>query len=137
MTSCIATGSEPRQVGKLLLAHVYVRAAELGAAIERRHCLARVEEPVLVERALHRVESLELGRPELKAHVVHFLDSDAVLAGDRAPDADRELEDLAAESFGALELAGFVGVVQDQRMEVAVAGVENVSAAQPVLGFEL
>ena len=40
---------------------------------------------------------------------------------------------LGAERLGLLQLAGLVGVEQDQRMQVAVAGVEDVRAAQAEL----
>ena len=39
----------------------------------------------------------------------------------------------APNSSAAVQLVGVVGVEQDQRMQVAVAGVEHVAAAQPVL----
>jgi hypothetical protein len=55
-----------------------------------------------------------------------------VLAGDRAADLDAELEDLRAERFRADALRLDVGVVQNERMEVAVARVEHVGAAQVV-----
>jgi hypothetical protein len=54
-----------------------------------------------------------------------------VLAGQHAADLDAELEDVGAERLGALQLARLVGVVEDQRMQVAVAGVEHVGDAQP------
>jgi hypothetical protein len=52
---------------------------------------------------------------ELAAHGVQLLDADAVLAGDRAADLDAQVEDVGAEGFGALHLAGLVGVEQDER----------------------
>src|SRR5687767_9754024 len=87
---CKLKRSEPRQVRELLLRGVHVHAPELGAAIESRDGLPGIQEAVLVERALHGVEELELRGAELHAHVVHFFDADAVLAGDRAANRDRE-----------------------------------------------
>src|SRR5687767_14249886 len=106
---------KPRQIRKLLLPRVHVRATELRATMQSGDGFARIEQSLLVERVLHRMERLELRRRELHAHVVDFFDADAVLPGDRPPDFDRIREDLAAESFGALELAGLVRVVEDQR----------------------
>ena len=57
-----------------------------------------------------------------------LLDADAVLAGHRAADLDAELEDAVAELDRLLRLAGLVRVEEDQRMQVAVAGVEHVGA---------
>ena len=67
------------------------------------------------------------------AHQVALLDADAVLAGQHAADLDAEPQDVGAERLGPLELAGLVGVVEDQRMQIAVAGVEDVGDAQAVL----
>src|SRR6266852_1314985 len=72
---------------------------------------------------------------ELRAHLVDLLDADAVLAGDRAADRDALLEHLARELLGARELVGTVGVEQDQRMQVAVARMEHVRAAQAVFAL--
>ena len=46
------------------------------------------------------------------------------------PSVDAQLQDLGTEVLGAPQLVGVVGVEQDQRMQVAVAGVEDVGAAQ-------
>src|SRR5205814_8473222 len=50
-----------------------------------------------------------------------------------APDLDAELQDLRPELLGPLQLARLVGVVQDQRMQVAVAGVKHIGDAQAEL----
>ncbi len=83
--------------------------------------------------ALMPEEALELSRGELNAHLRQLFDADAMLAGDRSADGDAQLEDRGAERLGALRLARLVGVVQDERMEVAVARVKDVGAAQLVL----
>ena len=70
---------------------------------------------------------------EHRLHEIALLDADAVLAGQHAAHLDAQPQDLGAERLGALQLAGLVGVVQDQRMQVAVAGVEDVGDAQAVL----
>jgi hypothetical protein len=70
---------------------------------------------------------------ELHAHRVELLDAHAVLAGDGAAHRDAGLQDVGAEQLAAVQLVGVVGVEQDQRVQVAVAGVEDVAAAQAVL----
>ena len=70
---------------------------------------------------------------ELHAHLAQLLDAHAVLAGDRAADLDADLEDAAAELLRALELAGLARVVEDARMDVAVARVEDVRDHHAVL----
>lgn len=56
-----------------------------------------------------------------------------MLAGDRAADLDAQLENRRTESLGALGDAGLVGVEQDQRVQIAVAVVENIETAQAEL----
>src|SRR5690349_10399969 len=56
-----------------------------------------------------------------------------MLAGDGAAESHAELEDLDAEALGALPLAFPVGVEKNQRVEVAVAGVEDVEALESIL----
>ena len=83
------------------------------------------------------MEGAQLRACELRAHRVDLLDADAVLARDRAADLDAKLEDARAEGLGAFEIAGFVRIEEDQRMQIAVAGMEDVRAAQAVLLREL
>ena len=99
--------------------------------------LARVEQTAGVERRLHRVEQGDLVAVELCAHLVDLLAANAVLAGDAATDLDAKFEDLAADGLGAFQLAGYVGIEEDQRVHVAVAGVEHVGHAQAVLFGQL
>ena len=67
---------------------------------------------------------------ELVAHQVALLDADAVLAGEAAADLDAELQDLGAGFLGLLQLARLVDVEEDQRVQVAVAGMEDVGDAR-------
>ena len=55
-----------------------------------------------------------------------------MLAGQHAADLDAELQDLGAELLGAVEFARLVGIVEDQRMQIAVAGMKDVGDAQAV-----
>ena len=94
--------------------------------------LPGLSRPAGSKARLTRFHLRALGRRELDAHRRQLLDADAVLAGDGAAHRDAELEDLGAERLGAMQLVAVVGVEQDQRMQVAVAGVEDVDAAQRV-----
>src|SRR4051812_26310558 len=115
---------------------VHVGAAPLRAALERRHSLAGVEDAVGVERALHVMECGDLRRAKLHAHLAKLLDAHAVLARDGDADFDAALEDATTEFLAALELTGRVGIVEDARMDVAVARVEYVADGEPVFGGE-
>ncbi len=46
------------------------------------------------------------------------------------PDRDAELEDLRAECLGLVGVARTIGVVENQWMQVAIAGVKDVHAWQ-------
>src|SRR5260221_2586046 len=107
-------------------------AAELGAAMELREDLAGIEEPVGVEGAFKALLLIEIDRVEHDRHEVALLDADAVLAGEDAADLDAQPQDVGAESLGTLELARLVGIVEDERVEIAVAGMEDIGDAQPV-----
>src|SRR5439155_16945874 len=129
--------SESRNIRMREIALMDVQLAELGAAMQRGHALAGVEQRVRIEGRLDREEALELAGTELDAHPGQLFDTDAVLAGDRASNFDAKLEDRRAECLGARDLAFRVRVVEDERMQVAVAGVEHVGAAQSELHRQL
>ena len=83
---------------------------------------------------LHRRE-IDLGEHE--RHPAGLVDADTVLPGQRATDVHADLEDRLGELLRALRLALVAAVVEDERVEVAVAGVEDVADAQPVVALEL
>src|SRR5258706_14388428 len=116
--------SEPRNVRARQLA-VHVHPAPLGAAFQGRHGLAWIQDARGIERALHVVERGDLGRAELHAHLPKLLDPDPMLDGDRATDFHAALEDPSAQLLAAFSIARLVGVVEDARVDVAVARVEN------------
>jgi hypothetical protein len=55
-----------------------------------------------------------------------------VLAGDGAAHRDAGFQDFGAKQFAAAQLVSIVGVKQNQRVQVAIAGMEYVGAAQLV-----
>ena len=83
----------------------------------------------VVRRRDHRGQVF--GREEL-GHELHLLDADAVLAGDAAAEVDALVEDLVARQQDALHLLGVALVEQQDRVDVAVAGVKDVGDAQVV-----
>src|SRR5262245_9900750 len=102
------------------------------AAIERKH-LVRVEQPLRVEHGLEAHLQPQVGLAELHAHEVALLEAHAVLAREAAAHVDAQLEDLGARLLGSLGLGRIVGVVEDERMQVAVAGVEDVGHPETVV----
>src|ERR1044072_2948225 len=116
---------------------MHMHAAELGAAVQRWKHLAGVEQSLGVEGAFEPLLLVEVALGKPARHQGSFLDADTVLAGEHAADLDAELEDLGAELLGALQFARLVGIIEDQRMQVAVAGVKHIGDAQPELLGEL
>ncbi len=110
-----------------------VHAAELGAAVELGEDLAGVEDLARVEGAFDPLLLVQVDLVELERHQVALFDADAVLAGQDAADLDAKLEDFGAQRLGALQLARLVGIVEDQGVQVAVAGMEHVGDPQAVV----
>src|SRR6185295_12796611 len=93
------------------LAGMHMQAAEFGAAMQLGKHLAGVEQALRIEGALQPLLLIEIGLGEHHGHQIAFLDADAVLAGQHAPDLDAELEDFRAELLGLFQFARRVGVV--------------------------
>src|SRR5207248_11717595 len=115
--------SEPRQVGKRELAAMHMDAAEFGAAMQGRKHFSGIEQALRVEGAFQPLLLVEIDLRKHLAHQIALFDADAVLAGQNAAEFDAAAQDVGAKSLGAFHLAGLVGVVEDQRMQIAVAGV--------------
>src|SRR5439155_10262399 len=106
--------------------------ADFHARLAGREDLPRVAEPARIERLLHAVHAGEIGLGEDERHVVDLLQPDAVLAGDGAAHLGADLQDLPARRDDARLLAWLPGVVEDIRVEIAVARVEDVADAEPM-----
>ncbi len=109
-----------------------MHAGKLGAAVQGREHLARIEQTLLVEGTFEPLLLREVDLREHRRHQVALLHPHPVLAGEHTPDLDAQLQDLGPELFGLLELAWLVGVVEDERMQVAIAGMEHVGAGKPI-----
>ena len=105
-------------------------AADCG--FEQREHLAGVQQPVRVEGGLEPALLLQFMGVELHRHQVALFHADAMLAGQAAADLDAQLQDVGAEFLGGMEAGGIVGIEHDQRMQIAVAGVEDVGDLQAV-----
>src|SRR3954452_8973214 len=116
--------SESRNVGETELAAVDMDPPEFGTAVKLGKDLAGVQQPAGVESAFQALLLVQVGLGELLGHQVALLDADAVLSGQHAADLDAKLQDIGAELLRPLQLARNVGIVEDQRVQVAVAGME-------------
>ncbi len=70
---------------------------------------------------------------KLHTHAVNFLHTHTVFTRDGAADSDTQVENLGAEFLGPSEFIRLVGVIQNQRMQIAVTGMENIGDPQLVL----
>ncbi len=77
----------------------------------------------------HRIEVV-LG--ELLGHEIDFFDADAVLTGHAAAEFDAFFEDFVADGDRIAHLLGIAFIVEDQGMDVTIAGMEDVRDAQAV-----
>src|SRR5262245_33648437 len=124
--------SESRNIRKGHPSSMDVHAPELGAAVQRRKHLARVEQALVIERAFEPLLLLEIGLGEHCRHQVALLHAHPMLAGEHTAHLDAKLQDVGAELFRTLELARLVGIIENERMEIAVAGMEHVGDGKPV-----
>jgi hypothetical protein len=113
-------------------AMVHMHGAKFGTTVQGRHCLARIEQPVRVKRGFQLVEQGQFARTELRTHLVDFLHAHPVLASDAAAYFDTQFENLAAKFLGADQLARLGGIVENQRVQIAIPGMENIDARQAV-----
>ena len=72
---------------------------------------------------------------KLHTHAVYFFDANAVLACHSAAHGHAGFQNLSAKQLTAAQLVGVIRIEQNQRVQVAVARVEHVQAAQRVFGF--
>lgn len=124
---------KPLKLRKRQLAGVHVQRPEFGATPKRRDRFAGVEKTVGVEGAFDGMELFKLLGRELDTHLVQLLDPHAMLPGDGAAGLDANLENLPAERFRPFQLTGGIGVIEDERMQVAVARMEDVGHGQSEL----
>ena len=80
---------------------------------------------------------VEIDLAEHLAHQIALFDADAMLAGQDAAEFDAYAQDVGAERFRPLHLARLVGIVEDQRMQIAVAGVKHVGDGKIVFFREI
>ena len=106
--------------------------AEFGAALQRGDGFAGVEQSGGIKRGFYRVKLVQFRAAELQTHLVYFFDADAMFAGNGAADFDAQMQNALAEFFGARQFARLIGVEQDQRMQVAVSGVEYIGYRQAI-----
>ena len=66
-----------------------------------------------------------------------LLDADPVLTGEHAADLDAKTQDVGTKLLRFLQFPRCIGVIEDQGMQVAVAGMEDIGDAKSVFGRQL
>ena len=106
-------------------------SCRIRRSAQRRHGLAGIEQPIGVERALDARESARARRGANCTHICAIFSTPTPCSPVIVPPTSMQSSRIAAPNASVRsDLAGDVGVEQDQRMQVAVAGMEHVRAAQ-------
>src|SRR5437868_2232425 len=98
-----------------------MHAAKLGTAVQRREHLAGVEQALVVERTFEPLLLGEISLAEHRRHQVALLDPDSMLASEYATHFNAQPQDVGPERLGALKLVARIGIVENERVQVAVA----------------
>src|SRR4029453_1425033 len=112
------------------------RSEPLAAGGVRGQELARIHDAVRVEDPPEPVHEVQVGVRVLERKVLRLVPADPVLAGHRATHGDARAQELLVRRLRALELVGHAVVVEDERVEVAVARVEDVRDLDAVTGAD-
>ena len=114
-----------------------IRPGNLSTQTWGRKHLPGVAELVGVERDSNELHRLQILGTEHLRHVARLVGADAVLASQRSPNVETIGQDFRGNLFGQFGLTVNRVVVTDERVQVAVAGVEHVANRQAGLDFEL
>ena len=104
-----------------------------GTSRQSRYRLSWIEQAFGIKNLANQVKLITLLIAELNAHFAQFLDTHTMFAGNRTALFDTQLQNFTTELFGFFELPGIVTIVENKRVEITIAGVENIRNAQFVL----
>src|SRR5690348_13434169 len=120
----MAETSEAGKLGMWQGPAAHMHSSQLGASVQHGEYLARIEQALFVKGAFEPLLLVEIDLVEHRGHEIALFHADAMLAGEHAPHGNAKLQDLGSEFLGCLELAGLIGVVEDQGMKIAVSGMK-------------
>ncbi len=112
------------------------RLARLDASAGGREHLAGAAAAFRVKRRLQPGHHQEIFRSKELWHEVDFFHADAVLSGDAAAAPDAFIQNLMTSSQYSFHLVGMALIEQQNGVNVAVAGMENVADANLMLGAD-
>src|SRR5581483_643021 len=105
---------------------------EIRAAFRSRKHLVRVATVLWIENAPQRAHRIQVVLRKLFFHEIDFFDADAVLAGHAAAEFDALAQNVMSGGESTPHLVRIAFIIKHERMNVAVAGVENIRDAQPM-----
>src|SRR5437867_472997 len=106
--------------------------ADFAAAFAEREDFAGVERTIRIKGVVDTEHEIEVSVREKKGHELGFFHADAVLAGERAADFDAITNNLGRGLHCASKLTFVARIVENDRVKIAVAGVEDVANVEAV-----
>ena len=131
--------SEPWQFGKFFFAPAHMHGAVFRAAAQGGNGFSGIQQPLRIKCRLYSMEHLQFARPELGAHLIDFFHANPVLAGNGPPGLHAHVKYFFSEFLSQFELARLARIIEYQRMQISIAGVKDIHAAQAVFlgkGFD-
>src|SRR5579863_10674291 len=110
-----------------------IHPRDLAAKTRCGQCLPGIADIARVEAVADASHYRDRSWAEHLRHVARLVRPDTMLTGDRSTRGDARLEDQPRKLECAIRGTGLFVVVQDEGVQIAVARVEHVGDAQPVL----
>src|SRR5262249_1265616 len=109
---------------------------EIGAALRAGEELVGIAAGMRIKYSAQLTHGLEGVARELFFHEIDLLDADTVFTGDAATQFDAFFEDFVSGSDGLADLLRMSFIVENQRMNIAVACVKYIRNTEPVFGAD-
>ena len=114
------------------LATMHVHTAILSTTMQGRYGLIRVQQLCRIKGCFNPKECVPLFFIKLYTHGIDLFDPHTMLTRDGAAQRNAGFENFIAEVFCTVPLVFIRTIKQNQRMQIAVAGVEDVGDAEAV-----
>src|SRR5579885_1216896 len=120
-----------------MLSFLPLKLLYLRAPAGLREELAWIEQLAGIPRLAYLLHDAQIERAKNQGHLLLLLYAHAMFTCDAAACLGADLQNFVSRPAHALDLAGHLGVEEDQWMQVAIAGVEDVAHAQSIAGADL
>jgi hypothetical protein len=114
-----------------------VANADFSAAFAEREDFCGVQAGVGIEGVMNAAHQSKIRIAEDERHEFGFLHANAMLAGQGATDFHAVADNFVGSGQRAFEFSWSARIVEDQRMQIAVSGMENISNLQIALFADL